>query len=114
MIRDKLEMSSPNIKKRKTWDEGNMCAAVAAVKKKNWDHDFISEYLQEKENNGDPPFNSPAGINPVPIIQKNKTADQISHQGAAVLVAGSPHKNNVMDDRIRKEANGKKKKKSER
>nr|CAD7441263.1 unnamed protein product [Timema bartmani] len=98
-----FDMSSPNIKKRKTWDAGNMCAAVAAVRK-------INEDLQEKENkSGDSLFPLAAEINPVPTIQNNKTADQISRQGAAVLVTRSPHKNKVMDDRARKEANEKKK-----
>nr|CAD7450005.1 unnamed protein product [Timema bartmani] len=68
------------------------------------------EDLQEKKNkNGDLPFTLPAEINPVTTIQNNKTADQISYQDAAVLVKGSLHKNKVMDDRARKEANKKKK-----
>nr|CAD7463925.1 unnamed protein product [Timema tahoe] len=74
------------------------------------DYYFISEDLQEKKNkNGDLPFTLPAEINPVTTIQNNKTADQISYQDAAVLVKGSLHKNKVMDDRARKEANKKKK-----
>nr|CAD7404375.1 unnamed protein product [Timema cristinae] len=65
-------------------------------------HDFISEDLQEKENNDDPRFTLSAEINLVPTIQNNKTADQISRQGAAVLVTGSPHKNKIMDDQLKK------------
>nr|CAD7575763.1 unnamed protein product [Timema californicum] len=57
-----LAMSSPNIKKRKTWDAGNMCVSVTAVRKKemglkkvstfyNVPRSTLKDYVQSKEEN---------------------------------------------------------------